>query len=432
MLNTPPIFALLAFLVTFLLMMLRPFKITEGTAGLVGALLMFLLGFIRFVDIKIVLDQTGNLLIMLFSMMVISLIVDEAGFFRWFASLAANKAQGNGKKLFLNTFLLGLAVTTVISNDATALIITPIVWEYTHLLNLDPLPFLLTCTFIADTASLSLPVSNLTNILVYESMGLKFWDYIILMFFPNLVASMINYLVFAWLFRKRIPHYIDQSLLIKEPIANPRYFKLATWGLLTITLGYVIGSAFGLPLWVIAFLGAIYMCLIAYYTNKTSLKTILPQVSWSVLLFVTGMFLVVKGLENSGLMTSFSTAIANLTGKGLFNSILTVTFGTALGANVVNNVPMDMLMVSGLQKVKPFIEPKIFAVLPYSVIMGAGLGPNFTVIGSLATMLWLNLVRKKGYEITALQYSFFGLLTAPLMIFGASLALYLIYNWLYI
>ncbi len=174
------------------------------------------------------------------------------------------------------------------------------------------------------------------------------------------------------------------------------------------------------------------MCLIAYYTNKTSLKTILPQVSWSVLLFVTGMFLVVKGLENSGLMTSFSTAIANLTGKGLFNSILTVTFGTALGANVVNNVPMDMLMVSGLQKVKPFIEPKIFAVLPYSVIMGAGLGPNFTVIGSLATMLWLNLVRKKGYEITALQYSFFGLLTAPLMIFGASLALYLIYNWLYI
>lgn len=423
-----PILALIAFLVTFLLMLFRPWKVDEGLAGIIGATLMMVFGFINFQDISAVLNQTGNLLVMLCSMMIISIVVDDAGFFRYFASIAAKKSGGSGKRLFLNTFLLGLFVTTVISNDATALIITPIVWEYTSLLNLNPLPFLLTCTFIADTASLSLPVSNLTNILVYENLGLKFLDYTLLMFLPNLIAALINYLIFAFLFRKKIPKTIDQSLLTIDDIQNPLYFKLATYGLLVITLGYVVGSAFGLPLYLIAMIGAFYMIVISRLVAKKELTLIIRQVSWSVILFVLGMFLVVRGLENSGLMTVFVDLILRFTGKGLLSSIFTVTFGTALGSNIVNNVPMDMLMVSTLQKIKPYINPSLFGALPYGVVIGAGLGPNLTIIGSLATMLWLNLVRKKGYNITALEYSFYGLITAPLMLLGAALALYFSYK----
>jgi arsenical pump membrane protein len=389
-----------------------------------GRYSLVLLRVIDLKDIQEVLLTTWQLVVMLLAMMVISIVVDKAGFFKWLAIHAARASSGNGRRLFLNTFLIGTAVTTVISNDATALIITPIVYGFVSELNLNSVPFLLVCTFIADTASLSLPVSNLTNLLVYDQLGLSFIPYIRAMFLPTLVAVVINYLVFRCLFSKSIPTSFPVSDLPEpeEFVNHQGFFRFSSWGLIVITFGYVIGSALGVPLYLIALFGALALLVYGMLCGQLTAKEVFSQVSWSVLVFVIGMFLVVKGIQKTGLPDAAGRYFLARANGSMLKGILYTAIGTALGSNLINNVPMDLLMVSTISTLP---ETTAIAPLAYATVLGAGLGPNLTVIGSLATMLWLATVRRKGVIITPMYYLKVGLLTAPLLIIGASLALWL-------
>lgn len=410
------------FSITFGLMVFRPRGIKEGVAGALGALMMILAGLVSYKDIIDVLRDTGGILVMLLAMMIISIIVDEAGFFHWAANHSVRLAKGNGRRLFLNTFIMGTIITTIISNDATALIITPIVFSFVSLLGINPIPFLLACTFIADTASLSLPVSNLTNLLVYHQMELSFIPYILAMALPTLVAIVINYLVFYLIFKKEIPINYVEAISEDNPIKHKGFFWVSTIGLFLIVIGYVIGSWLNVPLVYIALIGASLLMLAGRYFKQIEEKQILSQVSWSVLIFVVGMFIVVRGIQNTGLPQLVGNLIIKQSDGSLLKAILYTAGGTALGSNVINNVPMDMMMISVLRSVpiEGWTTP-----LAYSTILGAGLGPNLTIIGSLATMLWLGTIRRKGVNITPWQYMKVGLLTAPLMIFVSSLALWI-------
>jgi len=412
------------FTITFSMVMFHPRGINEGTAGLVGAVLTILFGLVNLSDIQAVFMNTGGILIMLLAMMVISIIVDEAGFFEWIAVHSARLAKGSGIRLFLSTFLMGTLVTTVISNDATALIITPIVYSFVVKLGINPLPFLLVCTFIADTASLSLPVSNLTNLLAYEQLGMEFIPYCLALFLPTVAAVIVNYLVFRIVFSKDIPQTIDSNILPdpKSCIKHPAFFRFAAWGLIVIIIGYIVGSSAGIPLAYIAIAGALTLMMAGVYYQQIEVKQVFNQVSWSILVFVIGMFIVVKGIQNTGLPTLVAQWLLDQVDGSLFKGLLYTTYGTAIGSNLINNVPMDMMMISILQEfpVKEWLHP-----LGYAVVMGAGLGPNLTVIGSLATMLWLGTVRRKGVSITALDYFKIGLITTPLMILASVVALYI-------
>ena len=412
------------FSITFGLIVFRPKGIKEGSAGLLGAILMLLSGVVKLGDILDVLRDTGGILIMLISMMVISIVVDEAGFFHWAASHSVRLAKGNGKKLFFNTFLMGTLVTTVISNDATALIITPIVYGFVSILGLNPLPFLLICTFISDTASLSLPVSNLTNLLVYDQLGLSFMPYLLTMALPTLVAIIVNVIIFYIIFKKDIPEkFRDDNLEPpKSYIKHENFFKFSSLTLMAIILAYVVGSWVGIPLTYIAVLGAFLLLAGGRHYKQLEVKQVFNQVSWSVLIFVIGMFIVVKGIQNTGLPILAGNWLIKHSGESLLKGILYTSVGTALGANIINNVPMDMMMISVIKSIpdSQWINP-----LAYSTILGAGLGPNITIIGSLATMLWFGTIRRKGINITPIQYFKIGIITAPLMIIASSIALWI-------
>jgi len=411
------------FSITYGMVMFRPKGINEGTAGLVGAVLTLLAGLVGFSDIKAVFMDTGGILIMLLAMMVISIIVDEAGFFEWIAVHSARLAKGSGQRLFLSTFLMGTAVTTVISNDATALIITPIVYSFVMKLGINPVPFLLVCTFIADTASLSLPVSNLTNLLAFEQLEMEFIPYCLALLLPTVVAVLANYIIFRLVFRKAIPAVVRSDVLPKpsDCIKHPAFFKFSAWGLIFIVLGYVIGSSIGIPLEYIAIIGALALIAAGCYYRQIEIRKVFPQVSWSVLVFVIGMFIIVRGIQNTGLPTLAAQWLLSRVDGSLFKGLLYTTFGTAIGSNLINNVPMDLVMISIVREfpISEWLHP-----LGYAVVMGAGLGPNLTVIGSLATMLWLGTVRRKGITITAVDYFKIGLLTTPVMILSAVAALY--------
>lgn len=411
------------FTITFGLIISRPKTINEGMAAILGAVLMLIFGLVSFHDIYSLIQETGSLLIMLFAMMIISYVMDESGFFMWAAGKATAKAGGSGKKLFRNTFIMGTLITTVISNDATALIITPIVYNYVSALGLNPLPFLLACTFIADTASLSLPVSNLTNLLVFEQLNMAFGPYIITMFLPTLFAIFINYFLFCWIFRKDISEPIDQSKVsdFNAKVKNKSFFMYSVFILSLIIAFYIIGSTFGIPLVVVSVLGALLLVAGGKYHNAIDEKSVFSNVSYSVLFFVIGMFIIVRGLQNSGLTLFLAEKLIVLSNESLFKSILFTSFGTALGSNVINNVPMDLLMISVIKDVG---HPEFLMPMGYATILGAGLGPNLTVIGSLATMLWVSTIKRKNIHITPAQYLKVGLMVTPLMILCSSIALY--------
>lgn len=418
------------FSITFGLIVFKPKGITEGTAGALGALLMIISGLVNLTDVADILRDTGGILIMLFAMMVISIIVDEAGFFHWMAAHSLRLAKGNGRRLFFNTFIMGTIVTTVISNDATALIITPIVYSFVSALGINPIPFLLVCTFIADTASLSLPVSNLTNLLVYDQLGLSFMPYVSAMLLPTITAVIVNYVVFRLVFAKKIPKKYDIEDLPNPDsfIRNRPFFIAASVGLIIIILGYVVGSWMGVSLAYIAVFGALALMCVGKYYKQINEKKVFSQVSWSVLVFVVGMFIVVRGIQKTGLPVMAAGWLLDHSGDSMLKAIIYTSLGTAIGSNILNNVPMDMMMISVLKSMTntQWVEP-----LAYSVILGAGLGPNLTVIGSLATMLWLGTIRRKGVNITTAYYLKIGILTAPLMIIVSSAALWLSISLLY-
>lgn len=410
------------FLSTFILMLSRPFHLSEGWIGTIGATLMLILGSVSWLDVLEVVQETGNTLFMLLAMMITSLVVERAGFFDWMAAHSAKRARGSGVRLFRNTFIMGTLVTTVISNDATALIITPIVYSFVLALGLNPLPFLLICTFIADTASLSLPVSNLTNLLVYDQLKMEFIPYVLAMFLPTVVAVLVNYGVFRLVFRKLIPQTIAEEHLPNpnDHVKHPRFFKFSSIGLVVLVFAYVLGSWVGIPLVAIAVLGAMVLVLGGLYYRQIKLKQVLGQISWSIIVFVLGMFIVVRGIQNTGLPFLAGEWLLNNASGNLLKGILYTSLGTALGSNVINNVPMDMLMISVVKGMAPMWHDP----LGYAIILGAGLGPNLTVIGSLATMLWLGTIRRKGVDITAWQYIKIGILTTPLMVILSSVALW--------
>ena len=412
------------FSLTFGLIIFRPKGMKEGVAGTIGAVLMLLTGLINFRDIADILKDTGGILIMLFAMMIISIVVDEAGFFHWAACHSVRLAGGSGKKLFINTFLMGALVTTVISNDATALIITPIVYSFVTALGLNPVPFLLICTFIADTASLSLPVSNLTNLLVYDQLGLTFGHYVLSMLMPKLIAILINIIIFYFIFRKDIPdRYECINMQTPESYIKHRgFFMFAAITLVAVIIAYIVGAWLDIPLVFIALCGACLLVAAGRYFKQTDERRVLSQVSWSVLIFVVGMFTVVRGIQNTGLPALAADWMVNRTGDSLLKSIFYTSIGTAAGSNIINNVPMDVMMISIIESMSAsqFARP-----LAYATILGAGLGPNLTVVGSLATMLWLGTIRRKGVNITAVQYFKIGLLTAPLMIAASALVLWI-------
>lgn len=411
------------FSVTFGLIVFRPRGMTEGMAGALGAILMLLAGLVGFSDVIDILKETGSILIMLLSMMVISIIVDEAGFFHWAASHSVRLSNGDGRRLFLNTFLMGAMITTVISNDATALIITPIVYNFVSTLGLNPLPFLLICTFIADTASLSLPVSNLTNLLVYDQLNLSFGHYVLSMAMPTLVAILVNLIVFYLVFKKDIPKkFSDENLLCPNSyIKHNAFFKFSSISLVVIILAYILGSWIDIPLVYISIVGAVSLLIAGKYYNQIDEKEVFSQVSWSVIIFVVGMFIVVRGIQNTGLPMLAANWLVDRAGGSLLKMIVFTSMGTAIGSNIINNVPMDMMMISVIKSVSinAWTTP-----LAYATILGAGLGPNLTIIGSLATMLWLGTIRRKGVNITAGQYFKIGVLTAPIMILASAIALW--------
>ena len=412
--------ALLIFTVTLILVIWQPRGLGIGWSASLGAVLALLTGVVQIGDIatvwQIVWNATGTFI----AIIIISLLLDEAGFFEWAALHVARCGRGSGRMLFALIVLLGAAVSALFANDGAALILTPIVISMLLALGFSAgatLAFVMAAGFIADTASLPLVVSNLVNIVSADFFNIGFIRYASVMVWVNLAAiaaSLGMLMVYFW---RSIPVRYDMAQ-IKPPrdaIRDSATFK-AGWIVLSLLLvGFFGLEPLGVPVSVVAAAGALVLLVVAGQGQRISTRKVMRGAPWQIVIFSLGMYLVVYGLRNAGLAHEIAWLL-NLFAQG---GIWGAAFGTgllmALLSSVMNNLPS--VLVGALSIDASSATGAVREAMIYANVIGCDLGPKITPIGSLATLLWLHVLARKGTSITWGYYFRVGIvLTAPVLL----------------
>jgi len=406
-------------LITLVLIMLRPKPLNEGTAAAIGACLMLISGRVLPEQLLAVLQDIAPILLFFLGLMLICVAAEKAGFFQWSAYQAVKLARGKGQLLFFTIFALGTGITAFLSNDATALVLTPIVFTLVSRLKLNPLPYVFTCAFIANTASLLLPMSNPVNLLPFTAFHLTLGEYLRYLLLPSVVGIGVNMLIFRLLFRHEISADFKAGNLAYS--SRDAFFKYTCLALGFIVVAYLAISFHGLPLFWAALGGGLLLIGGGLTLRRLRLSEIGSGISWSILLFIFSLTVVVKGLENSGFIAALGNALAQSFPQVSLTAITTVAVGNALGSNLINNWSIMMVSVSSLGLVNPLPAPSFI----YAAILGADLGPNLTIVGSLSSMLWLVILRQRGLDISPRQYFRVGLILTPPLLAASIGSLYL-------
>ncbi len=412
--------ALAIFVVTIVLVIWQPRGLSVGWSASFGALLALATGVVGLADIPVVWGIVWNATLTFVAVILISLLLDEAGFFEWAALHVARWGGGRGRTLFVLLVLLGAAVSALFANDGAALILTPIVIAMLLALRFSPaatLAFVMAAGFIADTASLPLVVSNLVNIVSADYFGIGFAEYAAVMVPVNLVSVAATLLMLLWFFRREIPATYDVTQL-KDPrtaILDRTTFN-AGWGVLAMLLvGFFGLERVGVPISAVAGAGALVLLAVAARGHVIPTRKVLREAPWQVVVFSLGMYLVVYGLRNQGLTDHLAVLLDAFAGHGLWSATMGTGLLTAFLSSVMNNMPT--VLVGALSIDASQAEGVVREAMIYANVIGSDLGPKFTPIGSLATLLWLHVLARKGIRITWGYYFRVGIvLTLPVLL----------------
>lgn len=413
--------ASLIFIITLTFVIVQPKNIQIGTSAIFGAFIALIFGVVTFSDVLDVTNIVWDATLAFIGIIILSLVLDEIGFFEWAALKMAKFSNGSGLKMFIYSILLGAFVSALFANDGAALILTPILLAKMRILQLNMktiVAFLLAGGFISDSASLPFVFSNLTNIVTANYFSIGFAQYFFDMIIPFIV-SVIASTIFLWLIlRKDIPKTVDITLL-KEPksvIKNMKLFYFSWVFLAFLLCAYFLGDAYDLPISIFALGGATIFLIIATISKSVEPLKIIKEAPWQVVWFSIGLYIVVYGLKNAGLTDYLAIILKDLSLRGETIAVLGTGFIAAFLSAIMNNMPTIMIMDIALNDIQN-------QAMIYANIVGCNLGPKMTPFGSLATLLWLHVLSKKGVKIGFWQYSKFGLIVTPPVLFIVLLTL---------
>jgi arsenical pump membrane protein len=416
------------FLATLILVIWQPRGLGIGWSAAGGAVVALLAGVIQVADIPVVWHIVWNATGTFVAVIIISLLLDKAGFFEWAALHVARWGRGSGRRLFVLLILLGAAVAALFANDGAALILTPIVIAMLRALRFTAkatLAFVMAAGFIADTASLPLVVSNLVNIVSADYFDIGFARYAAIMVPVNLVSVAATLGALMWFFRKDIPanYELAQLKAPQEAIHDRATFLTGWWVLGLLLAGFFWLDQLGVPISAVAAAGAALLLAVAARGHKISTRDVVRNAPWQIVVFSLGMYLVVYGLRNAGL-TAYLTGVLNQCASyGVWGAALGTGLITALLSSVMNNMPT--VLIGALSIDATTAQGAVREAMIYANVIGSDLGPKITPIGSLATLLWLHVLSSKEIKISWGYYFRVGIvLTLPvLLITLAALAL---------
>ncbi|MCK6159484.1 arsenic transporter [Moraxella osloensis] len=413
--------AAIIFLLTLVFVIWQPKGLGIGWTATIGAMLALMTGVIGMDDIPVVWDIVWNATFAFIAIIIISLLLDEAGFFKWIALHVARFAKGSGHRLFAFIVLLGAVVSAFFANDGAALILTPIVIAILTALRFSPattLAFIMAAGFIADTASLPLVVSNLVNIVSADFFKVPFDRYALVMVPVNLVSVLASLVVLYGFYRKDIPNayaleWVDEP---NSAITDKATFTTGWVVLAALLFGFFVFEPMGVPISVIAGLGALVLLIVAYMGKKLSIMPVVKNAPWQIVIFSLGMYLVVYGLKNAGLTDYLATLLQGLEQQGLLVATVGTGFLSAILSSVMNNMPtvlIQALAIDGAHITSPMIKE----AMVFANVIGCDLGPKITPIGSLATLLWLHVLATKNIKVSWGYYFKVGMiLTIPVLL----------------
>lgn len=394
-------------LIAMLLVGIRPKALPEWIWTVGAACVLLVLGRETVPSALGAVAHQWNVLLFIAGLMGISLAAEDSGLFAWVTDAALERAGGSQRRLFIGLFALGAALTALLSNDATAIVLTPVVYRAVAGRGIDPLPYLYACTFVADTASFGLPFSNPANLLVIPQPGLT--DWILHLGPPMLAALAINLAIFLIVFRTRLRgrYPFDRA----SPIGAPAGRTLVA--MLAVALAYIAALIVDWPLGPVAFIGAALVLVSAGVNPARAAR----RIGWPTLLLLASLFVLLDSVERAGLVALAARTLHSAAASGPLTTILAAAFGSALSSNLFNNLPVAVISGSIAAHANQ-------GWITYALVAGVDLGPNLAVTGSLATILWLAILRERGLNPSPLEYLRLGLCVVPPMLLTTSLWLW--------
>lgn len=384
---------------------LRPFAWPEFIWAIAGGTILVALGLLPWQEALHGVARGGDVYLFLIGMMLLAELARQEGLFDWLAAWAARVAEGSATRLFTLIFAVGTLVTVFLSNDATAVVLTPAVAAVTRAVQTkDPLPYLFTCAFIANAASFVLPISNPANLVIYGSHMPPLQHWLPLYALPSALSIGATYLVLRWTQRKRLRAPVSAAVTLPALSAGG---VLAASGILLTAVGLLAASAADWPLGLPTFAAGVATLLLVLTRSRFGLVRVLRGISWGVLPLVAGLFVLVQALDRTGVTGELAALVADLVRRSAGGAAWATGLALGFGCNLVNNLPAGLLAgrVVELAQVPPPVRA--------AVLIGVDIGPNLSVTGSLATILWLTALRREGLHVGAWQFLKLGALVMP-------------------
>ncbi len=391
----------------------RPRQLPEALWAALGALLLIVCGLVPTGAALGAIAKGTDVYLFLTGMMLLAELARVEGVFDWLATHAVQAARGSRARLFTLVYAVGVLVTVFLSNDATAVVLTPAVYAAVRKARADVLSYLFICAFIANAASFVLPISNPANLVVYGKTLPPLAPWLRTFLLPSLCSIAATYAALRWVVRKEIRGQIDGAAL---PVELSREGRRAAWGIAVAGVALIAASALGFDLGLPTCAAALVAALVTTRLRGAAIREVAAGVSWSVLPLVAALFVLVEAINRAGALTHMAHLFERFAAMPRIGGALLASFSIAALSNVMNNLPSGLLAGSALtaSHAGPWIRN--------SVLIGVDLGPNLSVTGSLATVLWLIALRREGLEIGAWRFLKVGAVVMPPALFLATLA----------
>ena len=403
--------------VSIVLMLIRPRGIAEVYWAGGGALLLVLL---RLIPLRLAgqaIAEGTDVYLFLIGMMLLSELAREHGVFDWLSSAAVRSARGSCLRLFTLVYAIGTVVTIFMSNDATAVVLTPAILHAARKAKAEPLPYLFACALIANAASFVLPISNPANLVVFHNHVPALGEWLLSFGVPSVLSIAATYAVMLWIFRAELRGAIGEQ--VEETKLNAQG-KLVVGGLAAVAAVLLTASAFGKDLGLPTCIAALVVTAVVSIQAKSNPLRLAREISWATLALVAALFILVAAVESDGVLMLAQRGLAWAQGFAPEAGALVAGFAVAVGNNLVNNLPLGLIAGATLQTAH---APRWIAD---AVLIGVDLGPNLSVTGSLATILWLLALRKEGVNVSFWRFLRVGVVAMPvalLMALGGAIAM---------
>lgn len=416
--GSPSTIAIYAIAVAALLgVVLHPWRAPEAIWAVLGACALCVVGLVPWPAAWTAIGKGNDVYLFLAGMMLLSALAEREGLFDHVAAVCVQRARGSPTRLFALVYAAGTVVTVFMSNDATAVVLTPAVLAVTRKANAKPLPYLLICALIANAASFVLPIANPANFVVFGSQlpSLPHWVQRFLL--PSVLSIGVTYVALRWLSRRDLVQPIATD--VDVPALSPSG-RLAAGGIVVVALVLTLASTFGAALGAPTLITSTLVWLAIAMRKRESPWPVLREISWAILPLVAGLFVIVEGLDRAGLLAVLAHQLEHA-------AHISSSSGAAIGAgaivaiacNLMNNLPAGLIAGSVVA------AAGVDTIVQSAIAIGIDLGPNLSVSGSLATILWLTALRKQGQAVSGWAFFKVGVVVMPLALVAALGALWL-------